>query len=256
MLIRPRIIPVLSIIDNDLVKTKQFESPRYLGDPINAVKIFNGKMVDELCVLDIRATAENKSPNFDLLKDIAAQAFMPLAYGGGLQSLDDVKRIIHMGYEKVIFNAAVWTHPEVVQETIRYLGSSGVVVSIDVRQEGLIYQPYINSGLIQMPVTLEELLGTLKAWGVGEIIIHHIDRDSMMQGYDLNLIQQVSNDIKVPLIALGGANSIDDFKPAILAGAQAVGASSMFVYYGAKQTVLITHPSQKEIDQLWLDERF
>jgi cyclase len=139
----------------------------------------------------------------------------------------------------------------VVQDAIRYLGSSGVVVSIDVRQEGHMYEPHIISGQTKLPISLEDLLMRLQSWGVGEIIIHHIDRDSMMEGYDLDLIKQVSSQIQVPLIALGGAKGIDDFKPAIQAGAQAVGASSMFVYYGSKQTVLITHPSAKDIDQLW-----
>jgi imidazole glycerol-phosphate synthase subunit HisF len=253
MLRRPRIIPVLSIIENDLVKTKQFQAPRYLGDPINAVKIFNGKMVDELCVLDIRATQTNQPPNFELLKDIAAQAFMPLAYGGGLQSIDQVKAIIKMGYEKVIFNSALWSYPDVVKESAKTLGTSGVVASIDVRFVDDQYVPMIQSGEVQVPLSLEQFIEHVISLGVGEIIISSIDRDSMMEGYDLTLIERISQTVGVPLIALGGAHHILDLKKAIQAGAQAAGASSMFVYFGPKQTVLITHPSQTEIDRLWED---
>lgn len=251
MFYRPRIIPFLTIINNDLVKTSKFEDPRYLGDPVNAVKIFNGKMVDELCVLDIRATQEGNEPNFELLQDIAAQAFMPLSYGGGLSSMDQVQRIIHMGYEKVVFNTALWHHPEVVQEAVSFLGSSGVVASIDVKRINGHYVPVVSGGREELAVSLEEYLTLIGSYHVGEIVINSIENDSAMSGYDEALIQLVSANCDVPVIALGGAGSMDDFQQAIQAGAHAAGASSLFVYFGAKRTVLITHPSQKEIDQLW-----
>ena len=251
MYYRPRIIPVLTIIDNDLVKTNQFDQPRYLGDPINAVKIFNGKMVDELCVLDIRATLQGKEPNFELLQDIAAQAFMPLSYGGGLTTMEQVQRIIHMGYEKVVFNSSLWLNPDVVIQAVSYLGSSGVVASIDVKLIDHQYVPMISGGQIQLPIDLMQYLKQILSYQVGEIVINRIELDSAMTGYDETLIEFISSNCDVPVIALGGAGSIQDFKRAINAGAHAAGASSIFVYFGAKRTVLITHPSQKDIVRLW-----
>ena len=251
MFYRPRIIPVLTIIDNDLVKTTAFDHPRYLGDPVNAVKIFNGKMVDELCVLDIRATLNQKEPNYELLQDIAAQAFMPLSYGGGLTSMDQVKRIIHMGFEKVIFNSSLWLNPSVVIEAVAYLGSSGVVASIDVTLDQGEYVVVIQDGQTRLSISLHDYIKQIMTYQIGELIIQRIDNDSLMTGYDEALIRLVSSIVDVPVIALGGAGSIQDLKQAIEFGAHAAGASSMFVYFGAKKTVLITHPSQHEIDQLW-----
>ena len=251
MFIRPRLIPVLSIINDDLVKTTQFSNPRYLGDPVNAVKIFNGKMVDELCILDISASKEEKEPNFDLLRDIAAQAFMPLSYGGGLTTMKQVKQIIQMGYEKVVFNTSLLSNPSLIKDAVSFLGSSGVVAAIDVRKEHNRYNVYSKSGTDKFDSSLEEIIEYVQQLGVGEIIINSIDNDGMMTGYDVELIKIVSSLAHVPVIANGGAGEISHFKNAIQAGAQAAAASSFFVYYGKQKTVLITHPSEIEINQLW-----
>ena len=251
MFIRPRLIPVLSIINDDLVKTTQFSNPRYLGDPVNAVKIFNGKMVDELCILDITASKEEKEPNFDLLRDIAAQAFMPLSYGGGLTTMEQVKQIIQMGFEKVVFNTSLLHKPSLIKDAVSFLGSSGVVAAIDVRMENNHYNVYSKSGTDKFDSSLEEIIEYVQQLGVGEIIINSIDSDGMMTGYDVELIKIVSSLAHVPVIANGGAGVISNFKNAIQAGAQAAAASSFFVYYGKQKTVLITHPSEIEINQLW-----
>ena len=251
MFIRPRLIPVLSIINDDLVKTTKFSNPRYLGDPINAVKIFNGKMVDELCILDITASKEQKEPNFDLLRDIAAQAFMPLSYGGGLTTMEQVKQIIQMGFEKVVFNTSLLHKPSLIKDAVSFLGSSGVVAAIDVRKENNHNNVYSKSGTEKFDSSLEETIKYVQQLGVGEIIINSIDNDGLMNGYDVELIKIVSSLAQVPLIANGGAGEISHFNNAIQAGAQAAAASSFFVYYGKQKTELITHPSEIEINQLW-----
>lgn len=240
---RPRIIPCLTIHENDLVKTIQFKNPRYIGDPVNSVKIFNDKGVDELCILDITASKLNKDPNFQLLQEIANEAFMPLSYGGGLKSLDHVKRIIKMGYEKVIFNTSFINNPELIKDTVNFLGSSGVVISIDVKKNLLgKYVVFINDGTQEVKRNLIEVIKQVEELNAGEIIINSISNDGMMEGYDLNLIKQVAESVSVPVIAIGGAKDVNDLKKAIDSGAHAVAAASMFIYYGKQKAVLITVP--------------
>lgn len=239
---RPRIIPCLTIQDNDLVKTIQFKNPRYIGDPVNSVKIFNDKGVDELCILDITASKLNKEPNFQLLQEIANEAFMPLSYGGGLKTLDHVKRIIKMGYEKVVFNTSFINDPQLIKDTVSFLGSSGVVISIDVKKNMFgKYVVYINDGSQEVKMSLIDVIKLVEDLDAGEIIINSITNDGMMEGYDLNLIRLVSESVSVPVIAIGGAKDVSDLKKAIENGAHAVAASSMFIYYGKQKAVLITY---------------
>ena len=251
MFIRPRIIPILAIINDDMVKTTQFSNPRYLGDPVNAVKIFNGKMVDELCILDITASKEGKKPNFALLRNIAAQAFMPLSYGGGITMIEEVRQIVQMGFEKIVFNSSLLNNPSLIKEAVSFLGSSSVVASIDVRFENNKYIVYGMSGTLQSHSSLEDTIYQIQEIGVGEIIINSIENDGMMQGYDEQLLRFVSKIADVPVIACGGAGEIAHFRQAINAGAQAAAASSLFVFYGKQKTVLITFPSELEINNLW-----
>ena len=240
---RPRIIPCLTIQDNDLVKTIQFKNPRYIGDPVNSVKIFNDKGVDELCILDITASKLNKEPNYQLLQEIANEAFMPLSYGGGLKTLDQVKRIIKMGYEKVVFNTSFINNPLLIKDTVAFLGSSGVVISIDVKKNLLgKYVVYINDGSQEVKMSLIEVIKLVEYLSAGEIIVNSITNDGMMEGYDLNLIKLISESVSVPVIAIGGARDVSDLKKAIDNGAHAVAASSMFIYYGKQKAVLITIP--------------
>lgn len=244
---RPRIIPVLLIDNQDLVKTVQFKSPTYLGDPINAVKIFNIKGIDELSILDIGATKNNLEPDFDLLKDIASQAFMPLSYGGGIKNIEQIKQLFKIGYEKVVINSTFFTKPDLVTEAANYAGSQSVVVSIDAKKVGKQYKCVINDGAKIIDISPVEAAIKAKEAGVGEIFINSIDNDGMMQGYDMELVKSVTDAVDIPVIACGGAGGINDLKEVIQnAGAHAAGGS-MFVYYGRLKAVLIIAPSEKEL---------
>ena len=240
---RPRVIPILGIIDDDLVKTTKYTNPRYLGDPINAVKIFNGKYVDELVITDIRASVENKPINFELLSYIAQQAFMPLGYGGGIKTFDEVKRLFRIGYEKVIFNTAFIENPDLLKKSVEYAGSQSVVVSLDFKKSILgKYSLYIKSGTIKANLSINEIIDRIMILNVGEVVVNVIDKDGTLSGYDLDIIRQITNLVNIPVIANTGAKDIEDFRLAIESGAHAVAASSMFVYYGKMKAVLITFP--------------
>ncbi len=245
---RPRIIPVLLIDNQDLIKTVNFKKPTYLGDPVNAVKIFNIKGIDELSILDISATKKNKEPDFEFLKDIASQAFMPLSYGGGIKNIEQVKRLYKIGYEKVVINSEFVKNPKLVKEAAEYAGSQSVVVSIDSIKIKNQYKCAINDGteiVDESPVTLAR---KAEEYGAGEIFLNSINNDGMMQGYDIELIKSVTEAVDIPVVACGGAGGINDLKDAIQnGGAHAAAGGSMFVYYGRLKAVLITAPSEKEL---------
>lgn len=250
MYVRPRLIPCLSITGmKDLVKTTKFKNPRYLGDPINAVKIFNEKGVDELCVLDITASSEGRGPQMDYIKDIASEAFMPLSYGGGITTLEEIQQIFYMGYEKVVLNTAFYRNPDLVAKAADYAGSQSIVVSIDVKKELLGKRVcYVCDGIEKTktgPVTMAKRAEGL---GAGEILLNSIDQDGMMEGYDLELVRSVSEAVSIPVIACGGAGSIQDFKRVLSEGkAHAAAAGSLFVYYGEEKAVLINVPEEEEL---------
>lgn len=252
---KPRVIPCLTIQNNDLIKTVNFKYSRYLGDPINAVKIFNGKEVDELCILDISEDRFKREPNYELLKDIAEQAFMPLSYGGGIRNLDQIKKIINIGYEKVIINTEFITNPNLITEASEYFGSQSIVVAIDFKT-GLFGKSniYTNSGKLKNIIDPVKNAVDAEKYGAGEILLNSIDRDGKMNGYDLDMIKKVSSSIKIPMIASGGAASIEDFKKAIESGAHAVAASSMFVFYGKQKAVLITYTSNVDFSEKGRDK--
>lgn len=249
MYYRPRLIPCLSIVNQGLVKTTKFSNPRYLGDPINAVKIFNGKGVDELCVLDITASSENREPDFDYLKDIASEAFMPLSYGGGITNLEQIKKLFFIGYEKVIINTAFINNPELIKEASEFAGSQSIVVSIDVKTELLGRRVcYSNDGKTRVGKDPVELAKLAEKMGAGEILLNSINRDGMMQGYDIKLVKDVADAVQIPVIACGGAKDIYDFKKVLEEGsAHAAAAGSLFVYYGEQKAVLITAPDEKDL---------
>lgn len=249
MYYRPRLIPCLSIIKQDLVKTTKFKDPRYLGDPINAVSIFNEKGVDELTILDITATSEKRRPQLDYLKAIASEAFMPLSYGGGITTIDEIEEIFHIGYEKVIINTAFYENPDLIKKAAALAGSQSIVVSIDVKNERLGKKRcYIGDGKIKTgkdPVTLAQ---KAEALGAGEILLNSITHDGMMGGYDLKLVKAVTQAVTIPVIACGGAGTILDFKSVLEeGGAHAAAAGSLFVYYGSEKAVLINVPSDNEL---------
>lgn len=250
MYLRPRLIPCLSIINNDLVKTTQFKKPKYIGDPVNAVKIFNTKGVDELCILDIRATENGKEPNFSLLQEIASEAFIPLSYGGGIKSVSQAKKIFQIGYEKVIINSEFYTNEQLIRDIVKFAGSQSVVISIDVKKKGNKHVCYLKSGTKDTGLSVEEMLIKAQRLGAGEVIVNSIDNDGRMCGLDFDLVSKISKVVDMPVIIMGGAKNVSDFKTAIELGIHAVAASSMFVFYGPLKAVLITYPSDTELDPI------
>lgn len=247
---RPRIIPVLLIDNRDLFKTVQFGERTYLGDVVNAVKIFNRKGIDELAILDIGATRNHRDLDYDLLKDIATEAFMPLSYGGGVTSVEQVRKILATGYEKVIINTGLIRNPSMVHEAVELFGGQSIVGSIDAKLANGKYKCAISDGQEIIDITPLELAKTVETLGCGEIIINSIDNDGVMKGYDLQLVKHISEAVNIPVIACGGAGSIHDLKKVIhQAGAHAAAGGSMFVYYGRLKAVLITAPSEKELTE-------
>jgi cyclase len=249
MYYRPRLIPCLTIKNRGLVKTVKFNNPRYLGDPINAVKIFNGKGVDEMCILDITATSEKRSPDIEYLKEIASEAFMPLSYGGGITTISEIEKLFYIGYEKVVINTAFVTDKDLISNAVRLAGSQSIVISIDVKNEFLGKRAcYINDGAVKIKEGPIEQAKRAEALGVGEILLNSMTYDGMMQGYDIELIKQITEAVSIPVIACGGAKDIFDFKKALSdGGAHAVAAGSLYVYYGKQKAVLITAPDETSL---------
>jgi len=248
----PRVIPCLLLTDEGLVKTLKFRNPRYIGDPINAVKIFNEKEVDELILLDIDATTNSRGPLFEVIEAIAAECFMPLAYGGGITSVDEAQEVLRRGAEKVCLNTVTVENPSLVSDLASSFGSQSVLVSIDVRKKLLGgYEVFVKGGRHKTGIDPLTHAVKMEELGAGEIMINSIDRDGTESGYDLELIRLISSQVNVPVVACGGAGSMHDFSRAIHdGGASAVAAGSLFVYHGPRRAVLISYPSQREIREL------
>lgn len=245
---RPRIIPVLLIDNRDLMKTVQFKNPVYLGDPVNAVKIFNRKRIDEMVVLDISATRQNTEPDFELLEDISSQAFMPLGYGGGIKTIEQIKRLLFIGYEKIIINTELVKHPKLIEEAVKLTGSQSIVASIDAKLIDGEYKCVICDGRKLVNVSPEKLAKRAERLGAGEILINSLDRDGMRKGYDITLVKKVADAVSIPVTACGGARGIRDLKQVLIkGGAHAAAGGSMFVFYGKWKAVLITAPSEEEL---------
>lgn len=247
MYTKPRVIPSLLIENGDLVKTVKFKKRTYIGDPINAVKIFNEEEADELCLLDISAR-RNGSINFGLLEDIAAEAFMPLSYGGGIMDMETVKRLFRIGFEKVIFNTALFEKPELVREVVAFAGTQSVVASIDVGKTLFgKAECFIECGSKNSRTDILACLRRIEELGVGEILLQSIDYDGVMKGYDYATIGSVTSNTSLPVICLGGAGSLSDMAKAVKEyGAHAAAAGSMFVFYGTRRAVLINYPTEAE----------
>lgn len=247
----PRVIPVLLVSDGYLVKPVKFKGDTYIGDPINAVRIFNEKQVDELVICDIDASTKGTGVNFTLIEEIASEAFMPVGYGGGVASADEAKRITSIGIEKVILNTAAVESPETITAISEALGSSSTVVSVDAKKKfsgG--WDTYTRRGSRKTGQGPAELAMRAQQLGAGEVIVSSIDRESTFEGYDLRLIETVSRAVSVPVIALGGASRFDDFGSALRAGASAVAAGSMFVLNGKHRAVLISYPTPDQVRSL------
>lgn len=248
MFIRPRVIPVLLVDDRDLVKTIQFKERTYLGDPVNAVKIFNRKRIDELSILDIGAAKSGREPDFELLKDIASEAFMPLSCGGGITTVEQVHELLAIGYEKVVINTGLIKNPDLIRNSADSFGCQSIVASIDAKLVNGQYRCAICDGNEIIDRAPVELAKEAERLGAGEIIINSIDRDGMMQGYDIQLVREVVESVSIPVTAIGGAGGISDLKDVLEKGhAHAAAGGSMFVYYGRLKAVLITAPSEEEL---------
>ncbi|WP_066801062.1 AglZ/HisF2 family acetamidino modification protein [Sphingomonas soli] len=242
-MLRSRIAPCLLMRDGGLVKTEGFKGGKYVGDPLNAVKIFNEKAVDELVFFDIDASVEAREPHFPLLRSIAAESRMPLCYGGGVTSAAQAAKIVAAGFEKVSISAAALERPELVREMAEAVGSQSVTVTIDVKR-GMLggYTIYTHNGRRKHKQDLVEFCQQVEALGAGEIAINSIDRDGAMQGYDLALARQVRAAVTTPMTVVGGAGTIDHMQQLIDAvGTVGACAGSMFVFKGTYKAVLISY---------------
>jgi len=248
-----RIIPCLLPRNNGLVKTVKFRESTYIGDPINTVRIFNEKEVDEIFFLDIDATKIKRDPPYELIQNIASECFMPFAYGGGINSLTQIEKIIKSGAEKVVINSAAFLNKGFIKEAVKHFGSSTISVSIDVKKElfkGNVV--YIKGGTQSTGKNPVDYAKEIEAQGAGELLLNSVDRDGVMEGFDIDLIKSVSQVIRIPVIACGGAGNLSDFRSAVIdGGASAASAGSFFVFHGKRRAVLITYPSYAEISKLF-----
>ncbi|MDP3392415.1 AglZ/HisF2 family acetamidino modification protein [Sediminibacterium sp.] len=248
-MLRSRIIPCLLVHQRGLVKTVKFKDPKYVGDPINAVKIFNEKEVDELIVLDIDATAENRGPDFELIKNLATECRMPFCYGGGITTVEQAKTIINLGAEKLAISAAAVRNFPLLKEIGHAVGMQSVIVVIDVKKKALLggYDVYIRNGKEKTDLKLKHFLEDLNRIGVGEIVINSIDRDGTMSGYDYELADMVRTITDMPITILGGARDFEDIKK-MIKQYKVIGAAagSLFVFKGKYRAVLISYPDKQE----------
>lgn len=251
-MLRPRIIPCLLVHQKGLVKTVQFKAPKYVGDPINAVRIFNEKESDELMVVDIDATVLNKDPDYKMIENLAMECRMPLCYGGGIKTVDQAQRIFALGVEKIAISSAVINNPRLITEIANRVGSQSMVVVLDIKKKlfgG--YEIYTHNGTKSTSIDPLEFAAKVEEFGAGELVINAIDQDGVMNGYDLQLVDRIRNVVSLPLTVLGGAGSLDDIKKLIQTH-EIIGAAagSLFVFKGVYKAVLINYPNWNEKDQL------
>lgn len=251
-MLHPRIIPCLLIHNNGLVKTTKFKDPKYVGDPINAVKIFNEKEVDELIVVDIDATRYNRAPDYNLIEKMALECRMPLCYGGGIKTADQAQRIFGLGVEKIAISSVAVQTPTIISEMADRVGSQSVVVVLDVKRKMLgRYEVFTDNGSKGTGHDPLVLVGKLEQYGAGEIVINSIDHDGTMQGYDLNLIRKIREQISLPLTVLGGAGTMAHLGELIEEhGIIGAAAGSLFVFKGKFRAVLINYPTQQDKNEL------
>lgn len=253
-MLRSRIIPTLLLHNKGLYKTVEFcvKKGKYVGDPINAIKIFNDKGVDELIFLDIDASKENKEPNYSLLKDIASECFMPVGYGGGVHSIEQMKKIFSIGIEKVVLNSILLENKNLLTDASKIFGSQSIVASVDVKKN--IWGKLKVFNHVKKKCTKldpEEYISSLIDAGAGEIYITSVEREGTLKGYDIDLLQKISKKCPVPVVINGGASGLEDMSKAIVeGGASAVSASSIFVFKGPHKAVLITYPEYSELEKV------
>jgi cyclase len=252
-MLRPRIIPSLLLHDKGLVKTVNFKSPKYVGDPINAVRIFNEKEVDELAFFDIDASVLNQEPDYSLIEKLANQSRMPLCYGGGVKTVEQAQRIFSLGIEKIALSSAIIENPQLVTQIAERVGSQSVIVVLDVKKKLLGgYEIYTHNGKKSTGINLIKFAKQIELLGAGEIIINSIDQDGVMKGYDMNLIDKIAESISIPLTVLGGGGSLADIEKVIdKHGVIGVAAGSLFVFKGPYKAVLINYPTQEEKNKIF-----
>ena len=252
-MLKTRVIPLLLLHNGGLVKTVKFKNPKYVGDPINAIRIFNEKEVDELIFLDIDASREGREPDYDLIRDFASECFMPVCYGGGITSVEQIKKIFSLGIEKVSLNATVLENLSLVSEAAKLFGSQSIVVSVDVKKTLMgKYRVYDHIRKKGISLSLERYISDIEEAGAGEILVNSVDRDGTFEGYDIQLMKMVVESTTLPVIACGGAASMKDFRRVRdEAGVSAVSAGSMFVFHGKHRAVLITYPKYEELEKLF-----
>lgn len=253
-MLRPRIIPCLLVMNGGLVKTVQFGNPKYVGDPINAVRIFNEKEVDELIVVDIDATTHHREPDYKLIKNLAAECRMPLCYGGGVKTVEQIERIISLGVEKVAIGSAAIYDPRLPSDAAGRVGRQSIVVVMDVRKanSGGRYEIYTHNGARATGLGPVEFAKEMERLGAGEVVINDIDRDGVMKGYDMDLVHKVRDAISLPLTVLGGAGSLKDIADLIHSfGIVGAAAGSLFVFKGKYRAVLISYPRRADKEDIY-----
>lgn len=253
-MLRPRIIPCLLIHKEGLVKTVSFSCPKYVGDPINAVRIFNEKEVDELMVLDIDASVEGREPNYQRISHLANECRMPLCYGGGVKTAEQVEHIVSLGIEKVSLSSAAIDTPEIISEAVRRVGSQSVVVTMDVKKCGLFskQEVVIHNATRKTGLSPVKFAKEVEALGAGEVVLNSVDRDGTMKGYDIELAEAVRDEINIPMTVMGGAGSKDDIQRLVSQfGVLGAAAGSLFVFKGKYRAVLINYPNREEKERIY-----
>lgn len=251
-MLRPRIIPCLLVHDKGLVKSVHFKNHKYVGDPINAVRIFNEKEVDELMVIDIDATVENREPDYKMIANLAAECRMPLCYGGGVKTVEQAQKIFSLGVEKIAISSVVFEDLSLIQRMVEKVGTQSVVVVLDVKKKLLGgYEVYTHNGKKKTGKNPVVFAAELEKFGVGEIVINSIDQDGLMKGYDIDLIERIRDVISIPMTVLGGAGTLADIGQLIKKfGIIGASAGSLFVFKGVYKAVLINYPTRAEKDVL------
>ena len=253
-MLQPRIIPSLLIQNNGLVKTVKFSSPKYVGDPLNAVRIFNEKKVDELFILDIDKTRKQEPPNYSLIKKLARECRMPVCYGGGIKDPVQVEKIINLGIEKVCISSAAIDNPKLIENSSKRVGSQSIVVCIDIKKTSLLknkYSIFTHNGSLNREINPISFIDQIETLGAGEILINMIDKEGTLEGYDLQFIEKVKQNINIPLSVLGGASCYDDFSRLISKfGLIGCCAGTIFVLKGKYKAVLIQYPNSEEKEMI------
>lgn len=252
-MLRPRIMPCLLVKNKGLIKTVGFSTPKYVGDPINAVKIFNEKEVDELMVLDIDATVQESSPDYQMIENLAVQSRMPLCYGGGIKTAEQAKCIIGLGVEKVAISSAAIENPKLISQAAEEIGSQSIVVVLDIKKNKRSgkYEVWTHNGQINTGRAPAQVAALAEELGAGEIVVNSIDNDGLMKGYDLALVDEVREATTLPMTALGGAASLEDIGELMRRfGIIAAGVGSLFVFKGVYKAVLINYPNPDEKERL------